>query len=295
MTISSQGYAGDINATGWAQIHPRIGTCRYGVEGLADWQVTAAAGTRNVQIAAGAGWGYGVRDVNSAPVVLSLAAAVSGVRWWMIVAHRDWAGGATTFTAIDAGATMTIPTRAENPGTTDDQPLALVRVGTGTAIAEIRDLRTIAWDGGIQGFDELALQYMTKPGTVLRIGNFEYHRYYDSLGALKTEKRDITPDTGWVEAVRNSGWVWTFCQVRRIGGTVFYRMAATRAVGWTFGNGLGIVPDGFRPDQLHYVGNSHALGNFKDFRFGTDGNVVATNDSAGATGVTIAGSYPAAN
>ncbi|MFD6699680.1 hypothetical protein ACFWCK_11195 [Microbacterium sp. NPDC060117] len=281
-----------MTAADVAEWAPRVGQSRYGVDSGSDWKVTAAPGTRNVQIAAGRGWGYGVVDDVSAPTVLALAAAVSGVRWWLIVAHRDWATGATDFRAIDAGATAGIPTRDETPGVKDDQPLALVRVGTGAAIAEIRDLRVVGTDGGAQVFDELALTYLTKIGTTVRLGNIEWHRYLDSTGAPKWEKRDITPDTGWVEGIRNGGWSWYHFQVRRIGGIVYGRASAARGVGWSPGNELGIIPVGFRPDEGLAVVNVWG-GTGRGFNIGIDGRILA--DMASATnGVTIAWSYPAA-
>lgn len=204
MTITSVGYAGDVTAADWAALVPRAGSSRYGVDGWNDFSVSTAAGTRTVQIASGAAWGYGVRDKNSAPISLALGAAVSGVRWWLIVARRDWSAGTTTIVAVDAGAAKAIPTHNENPGTLDDQPLALVRVGTGAPIAEIVDLRVLARDGGLIGFDQLTLQYMNRPGTVIRIADTTWTRVLDGSGSPVWEKSGLILPPLFTAAFRRS-------------------------------------------------------------------------------------------
>lgn len=294
MAITSKGYAGTMSAADVAEWVPRVGQSRYGVEASGDWRVSAAAGTRTVQIAAGRGWGHGVVDEASAPTLLTLDPAVSGVRWWLIVAHREWATGVTDFHAVDAGATAAVPSRDTAPGERDDQPLALVRVGTGDAIAEIRDLRVLTGDGGLLGFDDLAASYLTRPGTVLRIGNIEWRRYLDALATPAWERRDVTPDTGWVNGDRNGGWEWGFFKVKRVGPTVWGRLSAIRGMGWSAGNAIGTLPVGFRPEDETWAVNLWGGGG-RGFDIKPSGLITADMDSVGNTGVTLAFTFPAKN
>lgn len=295
MSITSTGYAGDVDAAEWAKTIPRVGASTYGVDSLADWAVTAAAGTRNIQIAAGSGWGHGVRDVLSAAVVLSLPAAASGVRWWLIVARRTWAANTTSFELVDAGSVAAIPTRNENPGMVDDQPLALVRVTTGAAIAEIKDLRVVAHDGGLLAFDDLTLTYMNRPGTVLRIGLVQWRRWIDATGSPQWEKSGES--TGWADGTKNTGWTWTSATfaVKKVGGVVFGKVGgAQRTVGWTKGNELGQIPAGYRPESTQWAVNMWGDGR-EVFNIQTDGRITADGDSQGSTGVSLVWSYPASN
>lgn len=291
MTITSVGYAGEItdaNLRRWAT--SAVGSM-YGVDDFASWRVTPGSGDRAVQIAAGSAFGLGVRDTSDAPTTLSLPSVSSGSRWDLIVGHRDWSASETTHDFITGSSTKAIPGRDSGlTGTTDDQPLALVRVAAGqAAVQEIIDLRCIPGDGGVFAFDDLTRSYLDRVGTVVTIGDATWRRVVDSLGS-PTWISSSQVDTGWVEATRNDGWQWTIAQVRRIGQIVFFRFQAARGA-WGAGNGLAEVPAGFRPSGDHYVPSS-TVGK-PEFRITQAGQVVASQPSNGATAVTIYGSYPA--
>lgn len=174
MAITSTGYDGEVAEGAWAAMLPLVGSSHYGVAGAGDWKVTAHATLdRGVNIAAGTGWGQGVRDVNSATVSLQGATIASGTRWDMVVARRNWSGtgGNTSFVMITGTATKALPSRNQAPGGIDDQPLALVQFTAGqTAPSQIVDLRCWARNGGLVAKDTLALSYMTQLGSEVTIG-----------------------------------------------------------------------------------------------------------------------------
>lgn len=292
---NSWGYAGTIDAAQWAKLAPYALGMQYGVKGFADWRPTiGGAGDRAVTLAEGAGWGHGVMDVNDAPVTLNLPAVAADSRWDLIVARRVWGTKRTTFERVAGSTVKQIPTRLNTPGTEDEQPIALARVAAGSAtVAELIDLRCTPGDSGLGAYDKLALQYLTRPSTRVVVGNVEWRRVVDSMGLPSWAAYDITPDTGWVEGIRNGGWVFGWCQFRRIGSLVFYRINAGRTLGWSATNNLCAIPQGFRPDADHYQGSTHKDGP-AEFAFRPNGNVDASGNSNGRTNLTLTGSYPAA-
>ncbi|MDF2992095.1 MAG: hypothetical protein K0S37_2609 [Microbacterium sp.] len=183
MAITSAGYEGTVNEPEWSDLLAMAGGRQYGVGGPGDWKVTPGVGAdRQIQIAVGRGFGYGVRDLSDAVATLQLPA---GERWHLITAHRDWQANQTTFAAISGGVEMQLPPRDTTPGTVDDQPLALVRVRAASqiALADIIDLRIWGGDGGALAMHELVLQFANRLGTRVRIGNREWSRVVDSLGS----------------------------------------------------------------------------------------------------------------
>ncbi len=261
MAWSSIGYAGTVNDRQWAGMHPRVGQAAYGVAGFADWRVTAAAGTRVVQVAAGTGWGRGIMDTTDAVEVLpSLASVPSGTRWDLIVARRDWDAKTTTFKVVAGGSTKAIPPRTVSLfGGVDEQPLALVRVSAGSsAIAEIVDLRVFTGAGGAYARDELALQYNTQTGTVLRIGDVEYSRVLNGSGTGVWVSSNMG-DTGWVNVTLGAKWAAVAgypVRVRRIGDIVHLRGAVKHTTGASIMN-IAAIPGGFRPTASVPLGVHH--------------------------------------
>ncbi|MFL2002009.1 hypothetical protein [Microbacterium sp. A1-JK] len=291
MAISSAGYEGTVDEPQWSDLLANGGGRQYAVADAASWKVTAGTADREVRIAVGRGYGYGVRDVSDTVVSLTLPAPSSGSRYDLIVAHRDWQANVTTFTRIAGSSARSIPTRVQTPGTIDDQPIALVRVTAGqTQVTEIVDLRVV---NGSLAFDELVLQYLNRLGTKVRIGVTEWDRDVDSVGNPVWNRTDVTPDTGWVEATRNGGWAFQYCQFRRVGAVIFYRIAAERTQGWGAGDNLAIIPAGFAPDVATYVASSSSRGQGREFVFQTNGSVDTAIASSGATNVTLIGSYVA--
>lgn len=295
MTITSVGYAGEItdaNLRRWAT--SAVGSM-YGVDDFASWRVTPGSGDRAVQIAPGSAFGLGVRDTSDVPTTLSLPSVSSGSRWDLIVGHRDWSASETTHDFITGSSTKAIPGRDSGlAGTTDDQPLALVRVAAGqAAVQDIIDLRCIPGDGGMVAFDPLARSYLSRVGTQVRIGDFIWTRNVESFGNPTWTYVDVTPDTGWADVFLNSGWSWNFGKARRVGSQISVRLSAGRAVGWSPGNQLAVLSAPFRPDTDWYVGSSANSGK-TEFMFAPDGSVTASQWSGGATGVTLHTTYPAA-
>lgn len=183
MAITSVGYEGTVSEAQWADLLALAGGRAYGVEWVDHWRVTAGTGDRQVRIAAGKGYGYGVVDSSDAQVTLTLDAVGSGSRWDMIVARRDWGANATTFAKINGSTAKALPARTHTPGAVDEQPIALVRVQSGQSqVQEIVDLRAWGSDGGTFAADELTLQYLDRVGVQIRIGGLLWQRVIDSFG-----------------------------------------------------------------------------------------------------------------
>lgn len=285
----SAGYAGTVDAAQWADLLPDAGGSIYGVNGMNDWRPTiGGTGDRAVTLAAGSGWGHGVRDVSAAPITLNHDAA-TGERWDLIVARRTWATKVTCFTIIQGSATKALPARNTSPGTLDDQPVALVRI-VGNSVVDVVNLLVYPGPGGVFAVDRLALSYLDPLGTQIRISDTLWFATFNMLNNGVWKPFDVTPDTGWVDATRNSGWGWSFSQVRRIGAIVFYRFAAQRQTGWAPDNEMAEIPFGFRPDVDHYA----LTGNSKEFKMLTSGKVLANSSSPGLSNATLCGSFPAA-
>lgn len=173
--MPSYGYDGPITADVWAIMQQGLGT-DYACASLAAGKVTAT--NTGIQVAAGVIAGWGVLDVITAPVGVSLTAPGSGQSWWMIVARRTWGSTkATTFVAIPAGTVRpsVLPTRNTNPGTVDDQPLALVGWAAGSAQPTgLIDLRVCGMAGQQVAFDAQTRQYLDRPGRQIRIGSTDF-------------------------------------------------------------------------------------------------------------------------
>lgn len=180
----SVGYEGTVDEPQWARLMAYAGGRQYGVLGEADWKVTAGTADREIRIAPGSGFGSGVLDRTTATASLVLPAPASGSRWHLIAVRRDWQNNLSQFDSIaGTDGAAAIPARAASPGTSDDQPIALVRVQAGQSQpVEIRDLRVWGADGGAFAVDDLVLQYLTRLGTRVRIGFSTWSRVLDGLG-----------------------------------------------------------------------------------------------------------------
>jgi hypothetical protein len=171
-----------VTETDWALSHPQIGSS-YGVDGIADFKVTAHPSTPlTVNVAAGTAWGHGVLDISDATVSVTCTAPAAGTsRYDLICIRRDWTpavGGPTTITKVEGGSTKAIPAgREHDPGTLDDQPLALVLWTAGqTQPTQIIDLRCWQGDGGVLALDALARDYLDRVGTKVNIGGVVWQR-----------------------------------------------------------------------------------------------------------------------
>lgn len=188
MAVTNVGFDGTITETQLAGWVPVIGAAVYGVESETAWKASVGTGDRVVSLAAGTGWGYGVRTTTDTAITVTLDTVADGSRWDLIVLNRRWTSNTATFMTITGGTTKTLPARNNNPGVNDDQPIALVQVTAGqTAVTAIVDLRVLARNGGVIGYDLLALDYLNQPGASVMIGSTRW---------------DYAPDTnnvlGWV-------------------------------------------------------------------------------------------------
>lgn len=142
MAIASVGYDGTVDEEAWAQMAPTLGTSERVVSGMA--ATTLASPDRGVQIAAGVAAGHGVHDVVDAAEVVECA-STTGTRWDTIVLRRDWTlpTGATTVEVVQGNTQPVIAAAIEaTPGQTDDQPLYLAKVQSGSSVVtQLIDLR----------------------------------------------------------------------------------------------------------------------------------------------------------
>lgn len=203
MAITSIGYDGTVDERAWARLQASTASV-YGVSSAAAWRVNAVPGAdRTVSIAAGVGWGQHVLDESDMNYTLQGDTISSGSRWDLVVMRRDWTavgGGPSAFRLVKGTATRGLPSRQTNPGTVDDQPIALVEFRAGqTQPGTIIDLRAWAANGGLEAADKMALDYLNRPGAAVKIGT-SIHRY--QLGANNV--------WSWVEyPLRNPGTLYT--------------------------------------------------------------------------------------
>lgn len=210
MAITSVGYDGTVDEVQWATMVPKVGGYEYGVDGAGHFAVTQSAGTRMISVAAGLAWGRGVMDISDAAAVIQLDAVATGSRYDLIALRRTWGpvnGGPTELVVIKGTSTKAIPSgRQANPGVTDDQPIALVRVQSGsTSIPEIIDLRVWGRNGGqLYARHDLVRSYMNAVGTEVNISGTIWRCIVGANNTAVWEKAGPVGDTGWTQV--NSGF-----------------------------------------------------------------------------------------
>lgn len=180
---TSLGYPGTVSPADVVKWLPEVAGASYSVRGPGDLRVTIkAAADRTVVVAPGSAAGGGVFDTwNTLAEIALPSVPTAGVsQWFMIIARRVYGTKTTTLTYIAGTAVRALPARVNNPGTQDDQPLALVRiVGGQAAPAEIVDLRVWGSNGGLYARDDLVLNYMEDLGTNLFINGRDWRRILD--------------------------------------------------------------------------------------------------------------------
>ena len=126
--MPSVGYDGTIDEGQWAALADNLGSPYQ-----SNLTVSVVSGVdRTVQISAGYAYGHGIRDTFASATTLQLATIASGTRWDCIAVRRDWGANSSTLVAIAGNSTQQIPAgRNANPGTLDDQPIALVQLTAG--------------------------------------------------------------------------------------------------------------------------------------------------------------------
>jgi hypothetical protein len=262
MATISVGYDGVINETQWADMIKKVGASDYGVVDVNDWKVTAVTGAdRTVSIAAGKGWGHGIFDEITANITIQLDTVSSGSRWDLIVMRRNWtgAGGLSTITKVNGTTSKEIPgTRAVGPGVIDEQPLALVQVTAGqTQPTAIVDLRCWAGNGGLVAKDDLAKNYLNKPGAELRIGQIVW-RYVLGANDIPVWEAELSPgyyaaiDSGNYYSYDGGFWVEQVGTKRRVTvDMTVTRTAASGTIPTTFASFGVVVPSAARGVAPH--------------------------------------------
>lgn len=228
MTITSYGYPGVFApGTVWAELQRAIGNRYYVDDPSSVACVPLVGGTREVQVSAGRFGGWGVADVNDAPVNIALPTVSSGTRWFLIVARRTWGVvNTTTLVALDPGwsslpASLPVPGSTDasfnqQPGIRDDQPLWLVPLTAGQTLPGAPvDARIIGTGNDFLAQNDIVRQYANWPGVRLVIGSVVWSRVLNTSGdALVWDANPghmgavaglpklsgaslITPGTGW--------------------------------------------------------------------------------------------------
>lgn len=151
------------------------------------------AGDRSVTVTPGIAWGDGVLSIWNASGTVNAAANSTGqTRWDTLVIRRHWQPtstprGTATLMLLTGGAQKAIAaTRKTDRGVTDsDQPIALVPIAPGSAVAGA-PVGIRCWSGaggGLVGENVEALQYLADLGTTVRVGAGRYTYMLDSTGS----------------------------------------------------------------------------------------------------------------
>lgn len=241
MAITSVGYDGTVDEAQWASMVSKIGGYEYGVDKAGDFAVSQVSGTRMISIATGLAWGRGVMDISDAATVIQLDPVSTGSRYDLIAIRRSWGpanGGPSELVVIKGTSAKALPSgRQSNPGITDDQPLALVRVQAGSAsLPEIVDLRVWGRNGGqLYAKDDLARSYINAVGTEINVAGTLWERTSGANNVAQWNKIGTRGDTstqsvtsgaasGWrVDYIRyrsKDGLTQVWVSFERTGGTV---------------------------------------------------------------------------
>lgn len=244
MAISSVGYGGTVDYPDYGK--GVVSGARYTLDRGNPFRPSRVTGgaDRTVRVTGGTAQGYGIRDTESdAYVDVQLDPVSSGHRWDEIVLRRDWSAETTSLAVIQGGSTRALPTRNEQPGILDDQPIALARVQAGEQyVTDVVDLRCWAGDGGLTAVDTLALAYLDVPGTRVSIGDTIYT--YIVLPNGTTRWESISPpapvDTGWVVS-NYPGNFWDGTRAYRVKNGHVYVNAQLRRIGNGFTDGRASI------------------------------------------------------
>lgn len=228
MAITSVGYDGTVDEAQWAAMVSKVGSYEYGIDGAGDLAVTQSAGTRMISIAAGRAWGRGIMDTSDAAAVIQLDAVSTGSRYDLIALRRSWGpanGGPSEIVVLKGTSAKALPSgRQSNPGITDDQPLALVRVQAGTAsIPEIIDLRVWGRNGGqLYAKDDLVRSYVNSVGTEICVGTTKWQRIVGANNVAQWVNRGQLNDTGFQQIATGAapGWALEYIRYRVKNGMV---------------------------------------------------------------------------
>lgn len=179
----------------------------YNVEAFSHLAVTQASAT-SVSVAAGWASAEGVCVQSDAAATLAITATTSGTRWDGVYLRRDWSGtstrsdnvsvgGAASLVVVQGAATYGHPAgRLKTPADKDDQPLALVQVGT-AGITGIVDTRLFAGSGGSVAWDLMALPAPKLGDEVSTLSDGKRWRYTVVSGSPAWSKVGSTKAAYW--------------------------------------------------------------------------------------------------
>lgn len=290
MAIVSAGYDGTVDEAQWTGIAIEAGKL-YGILDSEDWKVTAGSNPGQLNVAAGTGWGKGVLDTSDAIVSLTQASLPSsGSRWDMVVAHRDWTppNGQTTFKIITGSATKQLTPRDSTRGVVDDQPLALVQWTSGqTAPTAILDLRCWGGNGGMYAKDDLALGYLDRLGSRVKIGTALWSRELDANGSPVWVNEDGAGP--WVNLTPASGWSFATGtgKCRKVARGAMLQLSIDATYTGSAGPvksdwGVATLPAGYAPSLSQIVtGFTDTYGRPGNFWITSAGNVKVGNGNTG--------------
>lgn len=195
----SVGYEGSVTEQDWMHI-AGFGS-QYGVLGdtsLAVTNVPTADRTVRVAPTEEAVWGRGILDEFRTPTQRQLDACLNGTRWDTVAVRRDRSTGESRLVVLAGNGNEAIAPGRSTFGANsqvDHQPIALVRIkaqtGTQGVIDAIRDLRCWSGDGGLTAKSALVMGYLTRPGTRVRIGGFEWSYEHNKDGVLKWTRTGV--------------------------------------------------------------------------------------------------------
>jgi hypothetical protein len=180
---------------------------RYAVIGSGLKATAGGAGDRAVTVSAGTAWGDGVLSTwNTSGVVNAAANSTGSTRWDTLVIRRHWQPassptGTSTLLLLTGGSSKAIAVSRETDRgvTNSDQPIALVPVANGSAVAGPPvDLRCWAGNGGgLVAENVEALQYLDEKGTQVRIGNTLHTRMENGSGTRYWDEVDLSRMIPW--------------------------------------------------------------------------------------------------
>ncbi len=142
MALTSYGYDGTVLEGGWAKLSRYLGRAA-AIGGTNDFAPTIVGGVdRTVRVGTGSLYKSGVLVVSDATADLQSGTVASGSRYDTLVLRRDWQTNTSSLVIIAGSATRAVTLTNSNPGTIEDQAIALIKITAGQQTpAEVIDLR----------------------------------------------------------------------------------------------------------------------------------------------------------
>lgn len=277
MALTSVFYDGPVTETDRAK--NRAGAPDYGVYGGDDFKVRQHP-TLPYALFVGKGkaHGHGVTDTAETDQVVQCdtLSGAGTVRWDLIVVRRNWQpllGGPSKLVAIPGGVNTTIPAaRLNNPGVEDDQPIAMVQWNGGlNTPKQIIDLRCWAANGGMEIANEIAFEYLSKPGSAIRFEGLTWRYtlqansvwawsaegFAQNYGAVSPTGYKTTGNTT-LESVSDKMRLTVDLTIQRTGGDLLVSQSAFSGFGQVLATAvLGDSPVKYVPISVSGGGNNN--------------------------------------